>query len=214
MKKDTMFILIALAAVFGITVYVNANEQTSEDELITSNDSGGGWAGYGDSSGWADIIKGVLQPQQTNAENPFRYAAETTGAGTETGTLLFYPDTLAKLTGFDSANDPMFKAGILEMQLQAGLPDGHYQVSVPYAPTAIGAQAQINDALNASKNKNNSNSGRSSGGGGGSSYGSVKIVNPVSDVVNNLKNTFQNLTKPNNDTSIGKGSDGGYGGAR
>lgn len=195
--KTEYLVIIAIAALLGITFL--ANGQKNDEEMI-SGGGGGGWAAFGDDSGnWLDGLLTGFQQEQPQFENPFQDTAE------QSGNSWFYLDTFANLTGFATADDPLFKAGILETQLQGGLPDGMYSVSVPYAPTAAGAQAQINNTINAPTPS------KSGGSRGGKGFGSAKIVNPVSNAVNDFKKTISNLSGTGN---IGKGFGGGSGGAR
>ena len=200
MKASTIILggaaIVALLLFFGIV-------PGKQDEMTSGfGGGGGGWAAYGDDSGgWLDNLIGALQQPQPTFENPF----QTMGTADNSSGMMFGSmNTLALDNGFSSKDDPMFKAAFLEHQLSGSVPDGRYAVSVPYAPTAAGAQAQINNTYNPapapSASKSSSN--------GGSGFGSAKIVLPsLPKLTPKIESGFGN-------GGIGGGFGGGGGGMR
>lgn len=116
---------------------------------------------------------------------------------------------IALANGFESEKDPLFKAAFLQTQLDAGNPAGTYAVSVPYAPTAAGAQQQINNTLAAAGTKPGTN--RSSGGKG---FGSAHVVDSVKSAVTLSRPKQNNPGSGLGSGGIGGGIGGGRGGAR
>ena len=130
--------VVALAVIVGPTL-LGGNKSPDSDFL------GGGGGGYALGGGgenpdpFGDLIRAFQQSQQPAFENPFQNVMD---AATGKNTYGYLKD-LALSNGFSGTQDPLFKAAFLETQLSKNVPDGMYAVNVPYAPTAVGAAAQI-----------------------------------------------------------------------
>lgn len=205
-KKNTKTLLIiAVFAVLGITI-LTTNGKT---ETIDGSGGGSGLIGGGGNDSWIDQL--LKQPQQEPVfENPFQMPASDV--------QFFRTDELAKSNGFLGENDPLFKAAVLETQLSAGMPNGYYQTSVPYAPTTTGAQAQIAAAQRNGTGNNtsmtNSPAPGSGGNRGGKGFGSARIVEAASKIGNTLPKIKKNAGSGMGTGGIGGGFGGGKGGAR